>query len=520
MIAKTIQKYDPWFQRMFEIVPGFLIWILILSPFIVGKTLPFIMADILTVLSIYWFYRASLNTIGTIIGYERVRRAAKVDWLKACYELKTESLPDPETLPASQLLPKQLLVYPQVMPKYEVLKPTLDAVINQNYPLELIYVAISSEERAIRKQPEIYTEMIEKLKQEYAILGDRLMLFVHPDGLPGEVVGAGPNRRWGARNAVEELERRGENVADFLVTSPDEDIVLHKQFLAAATYQYLTSEKRERKFYQTALYTFNNNYWNVPILIRVLASSLTIPVLASSIVEKHKRETFSCYTLNLSVLKQVDYWDPAYGIDDTTFYWRPFFYFKGDWQCEVFYIPLSADAIYDPNYVRNHREQYKQYLRWGWGVITFPIGMKGLLSATDLPFWLRMGKIWHLFEVFVFWKVLAYLLTFSIPIILLLNPQLQELVIWYTLPNTISAIMGLAVIFLIPTTIYKALIAPAKPKEWSWIRYAITLLIEAPLNIVTLMTYSFLPFVEASTRMMFGQKSARVSWSNKVKVGG
>lgn len=517
MIAKTIEKYDNTFQRLFEVVPGFLIWLIIVSPFILGKALPFVMADLLTILSIYWFYRASLNTIGTIIGYERVRRASKVNWLQATLDLKGTPLPDPETLPKNQFLPKHLLVYPQVVPKYEVLKSTLDALVSQNYPLELIYVAISSEGRAVSKDPALYTQLEAKIKQEYSMLGDRLMMFVHPDGLPGEVVGAGPNRRWGAKSAVELLESRGENINDFLVTSPDEDVVFHKQFLAAATYQYLLSEKRERKFYQTALYTFNNNYWDVPILIRVLASSLTIPVLASSVVEKHKRETFSCYTLSLDVLRKVDYWDPAYGIDDTTFYWRPFFYFKGDWECEVFYVPLSADAIYDPNYVRNHREQYKQYLRWGWGVITFPIGMKGLLKATDLPFFQRISKIWHLFEVFIFWKVLAYLLTFSIPIILLLNPQLQELVIWYTLPNTISAIMGLAVIFLIPTTIYKALIAPSKPASWPWWRYYGTLLVEAPLNIVTLMTYSFLPFVEASTRMMFGQKSARVSWSNKVR---
>lgn len=517
MIAKTIEKHESLAQRTFEIVPGLMIWLLIISPFIVGRALPYVMADFLTALSIYWFYRASLNTLGTFVGYEKVRRSLKKDWLQESLKLQEFTLPNPETLPQKQFLPKHLLIYPQVMPKYEVLKTTLDAIVNQNYPLELIYIAISSEERAIRKDPELYYQLEQKIKQEYRILGDRLMMFVHPDGIPGEVIGAGPNRRWGGKSAVTELEKRGENIADFLVTSPDEDIVFHKQFLAAASYQYLTSEKRERKFYQTALYTFNNNYWDVPILIRVLASSLTIPVLASSALEKHKRETFSCYTLSLDVLKKVDFWDPAYGIDDTTFYWRPYFYFKGDWECEVFYVPLSADAIYDTNYVKNHREQYKQYLRWGWGVIAFPMGMKGLLTEPGLPFFARIQKIWHLFEVFIFFKVLAYLLTFSIPIILLLNPQLQESVIWYSLPNTISAIMGLAVVFLIPTTIYKALIAPKKPASWSWVRYLGTLLVEAPLNIITLMTFSFLPFVEASTRLMFGQKSSKVSWSTKVR---
>jgi hypothetical protein len=43
-------------------------------------------------------------------------------------------------------------------------------------------------------------------------------------------------------------------------------------------------------------------------------------------------------------------------------------------------------------------------------------------------------------------------------------------------------------------------------------------LIEAPLNIITIFLYSTLPFVEASTRMMVGQKEAKaVTWSTKVR---
>ncbi len=515
-MQKVITHYEDKLQRVFEIIPGLSIWIILLSPFWGGKAFPLAMADLITILAVYWFYRASLNTVGTIIGYERYRRAKNQDWLKKCRSLAHVELPDPSSLPAT-LLPKQLLVYPQTMPKFEVLESTLQGILNQNYPLELIFVAISSEERSIRKDPQTYIDLEKKLRAAFPQFGDRLMLFRHPDGLPGEVIGAAANRRWGAKNAVAELEARGENISDFLITSPDEDIVFHPQYLAACTYQYLINPKRKQRFYQTAVYTFNNNYWDVPILIRVLASSLTIPVLASSVIEKHKRETYSCYSLNLELMKAVDFWDPSVGIDDTTFYWRPYFYLKGEWECEVFYIPLNADAVYDPSYIKNHREQYKQYLRWGWGVITFPIALKGLLAAKDIPLWKRLGKIWHLFEVFVFFKVLAYLLTFSIPLILLLNPQLQELVIWYSLPNTISSIMGVAVIFLLPTTIYKLLLAPPRPKNWTNLRYFATALIEAPLNIINLLTFSFLPFIEASTRMMFGQSSTKISWSNKVR---
>ncbi len=507
-------------QRIFEIVPGFFIWLILLSPLWAGLTIPDIAAMFLVALSVYWLYRAFLTTFGASIGLIVTKKAVKQDWLAKCQSLTGAEIPEADSLPdAGERLPKHLIVYPQRVPQYTVLKTTFDGLIKQNYPLERIFVAVSFEERAAKKiDPVEIEETKAKLHQEFPELSKNLMFFEHPEDIDGEAIGAAANRAWGAKNAVAELERRGERTDEFLVTSPDEDIIFHPQYLAACSYKYLTAEKREQRFYQTALYTYNNNYWQVPILIRVLVSGLTIPVLSSSIVERHKRETFSCYTLSLKTLKAVDYWDTSYGIDDTTFYWRPFFHFKGDWECEVFYVPLSADAVYDPNYVKNHREQYKQYVRWGWGVIAFPIGMKGLFTVPGIPLWRRIEKILLLFEVFIFWKVLAYLLTFALPIILFLNPQLSEFTFWYGAPQTISTVMSIAIIFLVPNTIYKAIVAPPKPDNWPWERYILTLILEAPLNLVVLFVYSTLPFVEASTRLMLGQRESKaVKWSDKVR---
>jgi hypothetical protein len=519
-LLKPWPQREVLLQRALEIIPGFMIWVLILSPFWAGKLFPEVMASLLILLSVYWLYRALITTVGSTIGLYRAKRDSQLNWLEKCLNLAEYDLPQPEDLPIGQFLPKHLLVYAQRVPNYDVLKSTLSGIKQQNYPLELIYISVSFEERSIIKMPAGEAdEIIARLKADFTDFGDRLMFFVHPDGLPGEVIGAAANRTWGTKSAVQELNKRGEVINDFLVTAPDEDVVFHPQYMAACTYKYLTSDKRKQKFYQTALYTFNNNYWDVPILIRVLMMSLTLPVLASSVTELHKRETYSCYTLSLEVMVAVNYWDVSYGIDDTTFYWRPYFYFHGDWYCEVFFVPLSADAVYDTSYVRNHREQYKQYLRWGWGVVSFPIGMHGLLKNRTIPLWTKLVKAYHLFEVFIFWKVLAYLLTFAIPIIFFINPNFNELSIWYSMPNTLSTIMQLSLLFILPNTIYKALIAPPKPQNWSWFKYLAILLIEAPMNILTLFIFSTLPFVEASTRFMIGQKEAKsVTWSTKVRV--
>jgi hypothetical protein len=420
--------------------------------------------------------------------------------------LPRANLPEQATLPQSTNLPKQLVVIPNGAARYDVLKPTLENLRKQNYPMELIYISISTEERLIDKDPEYFQNMHALLRNDFADFGERLMITIHPKDLPGEVKGAASNRSWGTKTAVETLESRGEIISDFLITSPDEDLIFHPQYFAAIAYEYLITTKRKQKFFQTAVYTFNNNYWQVPILVRTFASGITLPVLSSSMINESKRETWSCYTVNLEVMKLVNYWDTSISIDDTPYFWRPYFYFHGDFTCRVFFIPLSADAVYHPNYIANHRDQYKQLLRWGWGVITFPIAMKGLLTNDQVPFRKRFHKIINLFEVFVLWKVLAFLIIFGAPIVFMVSNQYSELVISHSLPNTLSNILALATTFLIPSTIIKLLMSPPPPAGWSKFRVIGNLLMEIPLNLIVIMTYSFLPFIEASTRMMLGEK--------------
>jgi antibiotic biosynthesis monooxygenase (ABM) superfamily enzyme len=59
-------------------------------------------------------------------------------------------------------------------------------------------------------------------------------------------------------------------------------------------------------------------------------------------------------------------------------------------------------------------------------------------------------------------------------------------------------------IFLIPGFIIRSKISPM-PKNWSLWKKAIVIL-EGPLVIVNLLTYSFIPYVDAQTRMMLGKK--------------
>lgn len=507
---------NKFIQRLLEILPGLLIWGLLLSPFWGGISLPYFFVNILIALSVYWVYRSIILTLGITIGYFKYRNQKNIDWKKKIEELDLTELYKPNEIPFGKF-PKHLIVIPNYGEDYAVLKRSINALTAQSYPKELIYLAVSIEERKAKKDPD-YAKRGEYLKRDFGeFFGDRLFFFVHPEGLPKEEIGAASNRKWGTQMSVIELEKRGLNLAEFLITAPDGDIVFSKNYLSAVSYKWLTTEKRNRKFYQTALYTFNNNYWEVPMLVRILMVNITLPVLASSIFEKNKRETWSCFTLNLQLMKDVNYWDTTIpvGADDTTFYWRPYFYLNGDWKCEVFFAPLSADAVYHTNYIRNHVEQYKQYLRWGWGVISFPLAFKKLVNSKKIPFTEKAIKVYRLFEVFVFWKVIAYLIAFGTPIIFWINSTLKFDVISIAAPKTISSLLTFAVILLVPNTLIKLAIIPPKKKGQSKFKFWVLNILEVPFNVIALFTLGFIPFIDASTRMMFGSAKRKVKWSEK-----
>lgn len=516
-----MSKKQETIKRIFEVIPGLLIWILLLSPVWAGLLFPEILINIFIVLSVYWVYRSTILTLGAIIGYIRYKQATKKNWSTEIQNLHKNELPDPALLPTDgSLFPNHLIVIANYGEEYDVLYRSIKAITEQNYPREKLYVAVSIEARKAKKDKE-YAKRGEYLKRDFGdFFEHRLMFFVHPEDIPGEKVGAASNRTWGTRNAVIELEKQGLNLKDFLITAPDGDLVFNQQYLAACSHAWLLSEKRNNKFYQTALYTFNNNYWEVPVLIRILMMSITLPVLASSVFEKFKRETWSCFTLNLQLMKEVDYWDTSIsvGADDTTFYWRPYFYLNGDWNCEVFYIPLSADAVYHQDYIQNHRDQYKQFLRWGWGVITVPIAVSQFIIHRNISIFEKVEKLIRLFEVFVFWKVLIFLITFGIPIVLFLNSDLNSLTISVTVPQTISTLLTISAILLIPNTLLKIKIIPKKPANMSTIMYYFYNIIDIPLLLIALFTFGTIPFIDASTRMMFGTKDRKVSWAQKELV--
>lgn len=488
MIKNLVEKHDDKFQRLFEIVPGFLTWSVLLSPLWLGKIAPYAVAFFLTFLAIFWVYRAFLHLIGVIIGYKRYKKEMEVDWFR-----KVQGLWGFEHL-------KHLIIIPCVNESYEVLESSFASIANQKYPPENIFIAFSVEEKNSKR----VLANVEKIKRKF---GDRLgtvWTFVHPQGIPGEAVGAAANRTWAGRRALEKMRELDLKTEDFLMTTFDADMRMHPQFLPRLSYAFLTEPDRMNRFYQTAVYLFDNNLWEVPPMMRIQANSITLAVLSSWVIEPHIKDTWSCYSVPLLTLIETGFWDTSLGVDDTPFYWNTLIRKKGNFEGNHFYVPVYADAVQDKGVIKTHVSQYKQLLRWGWGVITFPIAMKGFLT-TKMPLSLKLSKLYHILEQYTIWRTVTFLITFGFLLLFLVNPDVRLTSVGHQLPQITGIILTTAFIFLFPLTIFRARISKTMPKKWPWWKKFWGWL-EGPLVIINLLTYTFIPYVDAETRLMVGKR--------------
>lgn len=514
MIASFIEKNDRLVHRFLEILLGVLTWGFLTSPVWLGLLYPPAMVYLLTLLTVYWSYLALRHTFGLFSGYRKYREEMAVNWYLECEKLDFSQLPDKETLPPALSDLRHLLLIPAVDEPETVLQDSINSIFSQTFPLSQIVLVYTVEEKFSQ---EVIAGVKKVIGERVNQLG-RLMFFIHPSGIPGEAIGdGGANRAWGSSHAVEELKNLGENLRNYTFVSLDSDHVLNKQYLARFTHLYLTTDKRDNHFYSSAVPLFDNNLWRVPLMMRLEANAVTLGVLSDWSVSRGKvRKTFSAFCTSLQTLIDAGYFDVALGADDTIFYWRAFFARNGEFDGLPFYISYSADAVEGKNYLDSHRSLYKQLLRWGWGVVDFPLSIKGFLKNREIKSSRKVSWVVRHLKERVLLVNTVFLITFGFTIVTLVNPFFKQSSFAYSLPDIMSTILTLTLIFMIPGTFFRKNFSCPPPKEWSWIRRTLTYL-EGPLIMLNLLTYSFLPWLHAQTMMLLGRKFKNLYHTPKVR---
>lgn len=493
----------PYIQkRFFEIIPGIFTWTLLLLP-VIFALLRWEIALVVYIsfLVAYWFFRTIKFAIGAYLGVRRMEEEKQIDWVGKITKLNSDKFPDL----------RYIYLCPVYAESLEILEPSFKAWSESDIGAKKIDVVMAMEEA----KKDLQIENFNTLKQKYGHKFGSMRYYIHPAGIPGEIIGVkGANINYAARELVKDLEKEGKKISNYLVATCDSDLRPHPKYLSAITYRYLTSEKPFKTFYASAVHSFNNNIWNVPPIIRTQSNMLTLVVLHYWVLSKdvkipftgeriYTKDTFSSYVVNLKTLKEIEFWDPEIPNDDTAFYWNSILRSKGEFRSEEVYVPTYNDAVENKTFIKSHVSFYKQQYRWGWGIINYPISLAILFQDKEnFPVYRKVLLSKTMFE-YLWFLTVVFVLTFGLNIMGWLNPAYQYTVFAYNLPRILSYIFSVIMLSNIVIVVSRRKITPI-PKGWKWWRHILDFF-ETFLIAFNMITFSFIPYMQAITEMMFGK---------------
>ena len=446
-------------------------------------------AFMIVLLDVYWFARSFLVVAGILRTYRKLRMTLRVDWWQRCLDLS----PDPNRPNPSQVVHAVLI--PTYTEPYEILRATVRAIVESDYPADNKVIAIIT-----RETDRPGWDNVRRLQEEF---GPRLRGFFHIKDplLPGIVPGKSAAMAYGGPVLKRELERIDLDPRHVVVTDLDSDFRVHPQYFAYITYRYVLDQGRMDRIYQP-IPMFHNNLWRVPTAIRVMASACTQwQMFLQS--RPDRLVAFSSYSMSLDLVARVGYWDDDVIPEDSRFYWKAFFTTAGRLKMVPVPLPIYGDAPQSRDWSSTHVNQYNQIRRWAWGVSDLPYVTVRLLRRKDIPPWLRARRYGYMVFNHLAWSTL--------PVLLLFGAAIPRLLSFDWSLTTTAADLGAITVGLVNVTLLnialliwvESRLNPPRPRGWNLLRqtWSYFQLVSYPLVGLFL---SVLPALEAQTRLMLG----------------
>src|SRR3954454_24720386 len=393
-------------QRALEVMTGGLTWALLTAPVWGAILAPNHLVLFLLVFNAYWLYKSANMAISALIGYRRLVTGQKVDWLGAAQGV--EGWDDLH----------HLVMIPTYREPPEVLEVMLDHLAAQDFPLRNVSVVLAFEERDLDAR-----ERAARLVAQFEDTFRNLWVTYHPDR-EGELRGKSSNLAYAARWAKQALvDEHGVAIERVDVTVCDADSRLHRKYLSALTFGFLTNPSRRYAIWQPAL-MFYSNIWRIPAVARISAGLYSVWQL-SRLVASYKLVTQSTYSLGLATCHAVGYWDVDVIPEDSRMFFKIFFALGHEEEVRVspIFLPVLADAAEGPSFWSTLVSHYRQTRRWAWGVSDIPYVVRRAFERRAVPLWARLRRVAFYAEEHVCWPTHWFLLTIGANLVIYFAPS-------------------------------------------------------------------------------------------------
>ena len=523
--------------RFFEILPGFCSYSAIILLFLLSWLSPVIGAIYLFTLIATTLVKAISVAYRAVQGYNTIKTAEKVDWRKRVEDLAnpheaferlrnsdSKSYKFDEHIENLKLMAAMAKEYPN--PEkiyhavivtaydegYEIIQPSIMAISKNTFPNERIIVVLAYEERG----GEAIEQTAKRLRAEFKTTFKDFLIVKHPDGLPGEIVGKGPNLTYAGERLAEYVKNKHLPVENVIVTSLDSDNQMGEKYLDAVAYEFIVHPNRQRLSYQPVS-LFMNNIWDAPAPTRVVAVSNSFFNVITT-MRPHVLRNFASHSQPLQALEAMHFWSKRTIVEDGHQYWRSLFFFSGDYTVLPIRIPIYQDAVVDETFLKTVKAQFVQVRRWYYGASDVAYVGTKLFTKREhriMPFWQLFPRFWRLLDSHVTLAILAPIVAFGGWVPMIMNISSHDMVA-YNLPNIVSIVETIASIGLIVTVLISLKMLPKRPEKYRKSK-SISMLLQWILMPVTSIIYQSLAAFYAQTRLILGKYMEKFDVTKKVK---
>lgn len=504
-------KDRDWRYRAFEILPGGLALLILVSPLTLSLISTKLAAYFIIAYLLTWFIFILGVDYRAILGWRIINQHKKLPWLKLIDDLeilipKTKDAPRwharnlarvKRNIAHNRILPSE--IYHVVIiaiwnePK-EILESTVKAVMASDYDLSKVIVIIAYEDRGGPQAEITATQVIKNLGANFY----HALAVKHTD-LPGEIIGKGGNVTKAARELKIYLDQQKIDPMNVLVTTLDVDTRPHPQYLGALTYTYCSTEEPRFASYQPVP-MFLNNIWDAPAPMRVVATGNSFwNVMLST--RPHMLRNFSSHAQPMASLIDTDYWSVRTVVEDGHQFWRTYFRYNGRHDVFPLHIPVYQDAVLTDNYKKTLKAQFYQVRRWSYGASDIAyFANQAFLKTNNIPLHKLIGKFSRLIINHVSWSTMPLVLLLSAYPPLFLNPQSYAA---NQLPQVASKLQMVAMAGILASLFVSFMSLPPKPARYKKHRTLWLVLQWAYLPLVTIVYGSFAA-INSQVRLAFG----------------
>ncbi|MFA6485816.1 MAG: glycosyltransferase family 2 protein [Candidatus Magasanikbacteria bacterium] len=474
--------------RIYETLPALSVWVTLIGGILLSFFQPLWMIYAILVFDVYWVLRVTYFSFYLILSWTRFHRFVRIDWHQKLQ------------LDKPQWKDKINVIFlPVYNESYEVVSATLFGLKKSVLPADKLLVVISGEGRML----DHWQSLQKRISAEFSGVFADLILYTHPDHLPDEIPGKGSNIHYAEFEFKKYADKNGWNYDDIIASIFDVDTLVHPQYFAHLTYMYCSHARPTRSSYQPVT-LYNNNLWDSPAVLRIMAFSTSFWMLFS-LGRLDNLVTFSSHSMSFRAIMDCGGHAKNIVSEDSRIYFQCYLHYDGDYEVTPLYIPVSMDTVRDDKIWRSLRNLYYQQRRWAWGVENIPYLLWQFRLHPKISFVKKFILLFHEWEGKWSWGVVAILITILGRLPLWVAPDaIRQSALFFNTPFVLENLMRLAMLGLFISTIMSMLIMPRRPDRHSPHKY-LFMIAQWALLPISLICFSSLPCIDAMTHLMFGK---------------